>query len=73
MRKMRKCAGCGRYTLREECHASTKSAHPPKFSFQDRFAKFRRAIVFSAGKPQGGFTDLQRSCMVAPERDRRGN
>ena len=43
MKKMRKCNVCGAYTMREECHGKTASAHPPKFSFQDKFAMYRRA------------------------------
>jgi len=31
------------YTMKEECHgAKTKTAHPPKFSVDDKYAKYRR-------------------------------
>ncbi|MGH7772492.1 MAG: RNA-protein complex protein Nop10 [Candidatus Binatia bacterium] len=41
---MRKCAKCSRYTLKESCPvcgAPTKIPHPPKFSPDDKYAKYR--------------------------------
>ena len=44
MKRMRKCPSCGSYTLDEaHCGQATKSPHPPKYSQEDRFAKYRRA------------------------------
>ncbi|MCX8205959.1 MAG: ribosome biogenesis protein [Candidatus Micrarchaeota archaeon] len=38
-----KCRVCGRYTMQEaHCGAPAASAHPPKYSPQDRYAKYRR-------------------------------
>lgn len=39
---MRRCPECHRYTMLPACHGGTGLAHPPKFSFQDRFARYRR-------------------------------
>ncbi|MFQ6010464.1 MAG: nucleolar RNA-binding Nop10p family protein [Candidatus Aenigmatarchaeota archaeon] len=43
--KMRKCAKCGSYTLKEEhCETKTVSPHPPKFSIEKerKYGKYRR-------------------------------
>jgi H/ACA ribonucleoprotein complex subunit 3 len=43
MRRMKKCVVCNSYTLHEShCGKPTKSPHPPKFSIEDRYAKYRR-------------------------------
>ncbi|MBM3229110.1 ribosome biogenesis protein [Candidatus Parvarchaeota archaeon] len=43
MKKLRKCALCKSYTMKQEhCGAQTKSAHPPKFKITDKYAKYRR-------------------------------
>lgn len=42
---MRKCPACGRYTLKDVCPACgnpTVSAHPPRFSPEDKWGKYRR-------------------------------
>lgn len=41
---LKKCA-CGVYTLKTtcpKCGNDTKTAHPPKYSFHDKYAKYRR-------------------------------
>lgn len=41
---IRKCSKCGRYTLKETCpvdNTPTVNPHPPKFSPQDKYAKYR--------------------------------
>jgi len=41
--KLRKC--CGSYTIKEKCPkcaSLAKTAHPPKFSLSDKYAKYRR-------------------------------
>jgi len=42
--KIRCCASCGKYTLKETCAcgAHTESRSPPKYSPEDRLAKYRR-------------------------------
>ena len=51
--KILKCAGCGAYTMmRKHCGVASKTVHPPKFSVEDRWAKYRRAERF--GKRGGG-------------------
>ena len=43
MMKIRKCRACGRYTFEEQCCGTqTASGHPPKYGFEDRYAKYRR-------------------------------
>ncbi|MDI6721892.1 MAG: RNA-protein complex protein Nop10 [Candidatus Aenigmarchaeota archaeon] len=44
MNRLKKCLGCGKYTLSETCSCGSpaKSAHPPKFSPEDKYAKYRR-------------------------------
>ena len=43
MKQMRKCKVCGGYTLEgRHCGAETASPHPPKFSIDDKYAKYRR-------------------------------
>ena len=48
--KMRKCVSCDAYTLKDVCpkcgsksKTKTKSAHPPSFSPEDKYGKYRRA------------------------------
>lgn len=51
--KIKKCMKCARYTLQEicpECGNRTVSAHPPKFSPEDKYGKWRRKIKFGGKK-----------------------
>ncbi|HDN76179.1 MAG TPA: RNA-protein complex protein Nop10 [Acidilobales archaeon] len=44
---IRKCPKCGTYTLREECPkcgTKTKVAHPPRFSPEDKYVRYRVLI-----------------------------
>ncbi len=44
MRKMRRCAVCGEYTMRaEHCGKKSVGAHPPPYNPNDRYARYRRA------------------------------
>jgi H/ACA ribonucleoprotein complex subunit 3 len=46
--KIRKCLNCKRYTLKEICQYcgnKTVYPHPPKYSPQDKFGKFRREAI----------------------------
>jgi len=46
--KLKKCPNCKRYTLKEVCPycgKKTVSPHPPKYSPQDKFGKFRREAL----------------------------
>jgi H/ACA ribonucleoprotein complex subunit 3 len=37
------CKKCGKYSLEEECcGAKTRNPHPPRFSVDDKFGKYRR-------------------------------
>jgi H/ACA ribonucleoprotein complex subunit 3 len=43
--KLLKCRKCGIYTMREECQkcgSKTGTTHPPKYSVEDKYAKYRR-------------------------------
>jgi H/ACA ribonucleoprotein complex subunit 3 len=43
MRRMRKCQSCGAYTLEaQHCGTQAASPHPPKFSIDDKYARYRR-------------------------------
>ena len=45
---LRKCVKCQKYTLNQgmclKCGANLRIPHPAKFSPQDRYAKYRRAL-----------------------------
>jgi len=47
-RLIKRCTKCGRYTLNPNtcphCGAPVASAHPPKYSIEDRYGKYRRAM-----------------------------
>jgi len=43
--KIKRCDSCGVYTLKDtcpKCGAAAKSPHPPKFSPEDKYGKYRR-------------------------------
>ncbi len=43
---MRRCVECGKYTLKEscpKCSGETRSAHPGKFSPDDKYMRYRLA------------------------------
>ncbi len=47
--RIRKCP-CGTFTFREACPAcgcKTVTAHPPKFSPEDKYGAYRRRIKFN--------------------------
>jgi len=45
---LRKCTQCNKYTLNQEkcpyCGGKVRIPHPAKFSPQDKYAKYRRAM-----------------------------
>jgi len=45
---MRKCVNCGRYTLRQDkcpvCGSEVRIPHPPRFSPEDRYVRYRLAM-----------------------------
>lgn len=50
---MRRCVPCGRYTLREgcpKCGGETRSAHPARFSPDDRYMRYRLAERYGEGQ-----------------------
>ena len=47
MRRIKRCGVCGKYTLGQECCGEgTRTAHPPRYSPQDKYAKYRRMERF---------------------------
>ena len=49
MFKMRKCLKCHRYTFKEFCSvcgSRTISPHPPRFSLDDKYGKYRRKMLY---------------------------
>jgi len=53
MRRIKKCSLCNRYTMKDRCPScggETRIAHPPKFSIEDKYAKYRRMIKFEVGE-----------------------
>jgi len=55
MRRIRKCGACGQYTLKEECACGEKTflPKPPKYSPEDKFARFRREAKEEQRKKEG--------------------
>lgn len=62
---VRRCPACGRYTLRRgcpECGGDTRSAHPARYSPDDKYARYRLAERYAgregapapAGPPAAG-------------------
>lgn len=45
---LRKCVKCGAYTLNKDrcpyCGGPVRLPHPPKFSLDDKYAKYRRLM-----------------------------
>lgn len=51
---MRKCSTCGRYTLRKDlcpyCGSPLITPHPPRFSPEDKYLKYRYKLKKDAGQ-----------------------
>ncbi len=48
---LRLCRACGQYTLRAacpKCGTATRTPHPARFSPQDRWGRYRRALRAAA-------------------------
>ncbi len=46
---LRVCRSCGKYSLKDicsDCGKTTNSAHPPKYSKEDKYAIYRRKELF---------------------------
>ncbi len=46
-RRIQRCMDCGGYTLKEacpNCGGRTANPHPPRFSPEDRYGKYRRKL-----------------------------
>ncbi|MEW6329535.1 MAG: RNA-protein complex protein Nop10 [Candidatus Micrarchaeota archaeon] len=48
MKKLKICPACRKYTMSDTCACGgdTRTAHPPKYSPQDRYAKYRRQFEY---------------------------
>jgi len=47
---MRRCDNCGRYTFKEKCPvcgSPTRVPHPPRFSPEDKYVKYRLMIKYN--------------------------
>ena len=44
MNRMMRCKVCGAYTFKDTCCGRTVSPHPPKFSPDDKYGKYRRQV-----------------------------
>lgn len=55
MARLLRCTACGRYTLAEACPCggAAASPKPPKYSPEDRFARFRRQAKEGLRKEEG--------------------
>jgi H/ACA ribonucleoprotein complex subunit 3 len=43
LKRIRKCEVCAAYTMKGvHCGEATRTAHPPKYSPEDKYAKYRR-------------------------------
>ncbi|MGC2034103.1 MAG: RNA-protein complex protein Nop10 [Thermoplasmata archaeon] len=48
---LQSCRACGRYTLQHRCPAcggTTRTPHPARYSPQDRYGRYRRALLASS-------------------------
>lgn len=51
--ELRRCKACDRYTLESTCplcHGPTGTPHPARWSPEDRYARYRRALLRSAAQ-----------------------
>ncbi len=50
MKTLKTCPACKKYTMNEKCAcgSDTRTAHPPKYSPQDKYAKYRREAEYGA-------------------------
>ena len=48
-----KCPSCGKYTLSSKCCDVTVLPRPPKFSLDDKYAKYRRQVKKAALEKEG--------------------
>lgn len=57
---LKKCAVCGIYTLRErcpKCGGPTGTAHPPKFSPEDKYLRLRLRVTYDKWLKEAGETE----------------
>ena len=56
---MRRCPKCGRYSLEMkcECGSDTVTAHPPKYSPDDKYGKYRRMSIQEEYGENGKYDD----------------
>ncbi|MHB8351842.1 MAG: nucleolar RNA-binding Nop10p family protein [Thermoplasmata archaeon] len=53
---LHRCTSCHRYTLTESCpagHGPAGTPHPARYSPQDRYARYRRALAATSGAMAG--------------------
>ncbi|ADY00683.1 MAG: RNA-protein complex protein Nop10 [Vulcanisaeta sp.] len=51
---LRRCRNCGRYTMRKDkcpyCGGDLEIPHPPKFSPEDKYGRYRLLMKIMSGK-----------------------
>ncbi|MDR1945134.1 MAG: RNA-protein complex protein Nop10 [Candidatus Peribacteria bacterium] len=50
--KMHKCNSCGIYTMKQDCpkcNGNLNVIYPPKYSIEDKYAKYRRKLKEELG------------------------
>ena len=51
---MRRCRNCGRYTMRKDrcpyCGGELEVPHPPKFSPEDKYGRYRLLMKIMSGR-----------------------
>jgi H/ACA ribonucleoprotein complex subunit 3 len=51
---MRRCKNCGRYTMRKDrcpyCGGELEVPHPPKFSPEDKYGRYRLLMKIMSGR-----------------------
>ena len=55
--ELRRCRACGRYTFQEACPTcggATGTPHPARWSPEDRYARYRRALLAEVARAAAG-------------------
>jgi len=49
--RLLKCSECGKYSLEVKCACGgeTRQSHPPKYSPEDKYARYRRSEKYGSG------------------------
>ena len=54
MKHLKRCVVCNCYTMKaSHCGSATKTPHPPKYTPEDKYAKYRREGKLEERKKEG--------------------